>query len=182
MKLRRLMTVALCLGITQLGLAHPTEAAPLPPRPKPIPAAAPPRPPPPRPPAARGHISRSEKVQVRVMVVFATDSHNNIDERLGSLVRSLSHLRYSGYELLDTVTLSLGNRGVDSFTIVGGRRVTVELLSKDERRVRMRVQIHSESGGKLLDTTLSCNRNGTVIFAGPRHKDGILVLPLTPRY
>ena len=37
-------------------------------------------------------------------------------------------------------------------------------------------------GGKLLDTTLSVNRNGTFIVAGPKHKDGVLVLPLTAKY
>ena len=46
----------------------------------------------------------------------------------------------------------------------------------------MRVEITDKKGSKLLDTTVTVNRNGTFIVAGPRYRDGILVLPLTARY
>lgn len=58
----------------------------------------------------------------------------------------------------------------------------VTVLGKDDRRVKMRVEVTGGKGGKLLDTTLSVNRNGTFIVAGPKYKDGVLVLPLTAKY
>ena len=125
---------------------------------------------------------RANQVDVRMMVVYATETHSNVDSRLVSLTRYLSHMRFTGYELLETKSTGLGPNGSETFSIQGGRQMTVTLLSKDENRVRMRVQITAGRGSKLLDTTMSVNRNGTVIVAGPRYQEGILVLPLTVRY
>ena len=150
--------------------------------------------PPTRPPPPRGVVTlpdavhqnrnapRGNKVTVGMMVVHATDAHSNVDQRLGSLTRYLSHMRFTGYELLETRSVQLGPNGTESFTIQGGREVTITLLSRDDNRVRMRVQILAGKGGKLLDTTLSVNRNGTFIVAGPKYNQGILVLPLTASY
>jgi hypothetical protein len=35
---------------------------------------------------------------------------------------------------------------------------------------------------KILDTTVSIHRNKSFMVAGPKHEDGVLVLPLTARY
>lgn len=137
----------------------------------------------PRAPAAEeGDRSRATKVEVRVMEVYATDTHSNVDPKLDRLTRYLSHLRYTGFELLDTHTVSLAPNGSQTFTIAGGRKMEVTVLGKDDRRVKMRVEVTGGKGGKLLDTTLSVNRNGTFIVAGPKYKDGVLVLPLTAKY
>lgn len=123
----------------------------------------------------------ANKVNVQIMVVFATSSQTGVDPRLGNLTRYLSNLKYSGYQLLDSQQATLSANGSQSFQIEGGRKVSVTLLSRDDQKARMRVEI-TQGSGKLLDTTLSVNRNGTFIVAGPKHKDGILVLPLTARY
>ena len=122
------------------------------------------------------------RVDMEIRVVYATSSHSRVDSRLASLTRYLSHLRFTGYELLDTQKAQVSLGGKATFTVEGGRKVTVTLLGRDEQRARVRVQV-SESGDKqLLDTTMSVNRDGTVIVAGPKYQDGILVLPLTARY
>lgn len=126
-------------------------------------------------PAATG------KVNVQIMVVAATSSATGVDPRLGNLTRYLSNLKYSGYELLDSQQATLSENGDQSFQIEGGRKVKVTLLSRDDAKARMRVEI-TQGSGRLLDTTLSVSRNGTFIVAGPKYKDGILVLPLTARY
>ena len=122
------------------------------------------------------------KATLTMPVVYATESHSNVDPRLESVARYLKHLRYTGFELLDTQRVQLSPNGRQSFNIEGGRKVTLELLSRDDKRARVRVEIDAGKGTKLMDTTLWVNRNGTFIVAGPRHKDGILVLPLTARY
>jgi hypothetical protein len=68
-----------------------------------------------------------------------------------------------------------------NFPIDGGRRLKVTLISKDDARARVRVEITSDDG-KLLDTTVSINRGGTFIVAGPTFKDGILMLPVRADY
>jgi hypothetical protein len=124
---------------------------------------------------------KSDKVALRVMVVHATSTGNKIDSRLQNLTKYLSHLKYTSYELLQTHTAELGANGKQSFAIEGGFKVTIELLSKEQSKARMRV-VMARGAEKLLDTTLSVNRNGTFIVAGPKYKGGILVLPLTARY
>ncbi|MFT4977196.1 MAG: hypothetical protein ACI8S6_003101 [Myxococcota bacterium] len=150
--------------------------------------------PPPRPPPPRGVVTlpgvvnqnrqapREEKVTVGMMVVHATDAHSNVDERLGNLTRYLSHMRFTGYELLATHEAQLIPGDSETFSIEGNREMTITLLSKDAQQVRLRVQITSGRGGKLIDTTLSIARNGTFIVAGPKYRDGILVLPLKALY
>ena len=127
-------------------------------------------------------VAPAAKVTLTMPVVYATESHKRIDPKLESVARYLKHLRYTGFELLDTQRVQLSARGKESFNIAGGRKVIVELLSRDARRAQVRVQVRGSKDRKLMDTTLWVNRNGTFIVAGPRHKEGILVLPLTARY
>jgi hypothetical protein len=121
------------------------------------------------------------RVAVRLMVVAATDSHDRTDPSLGPLLKHLQFLRYRGYELLDTHRAEVALNGRVAFAIQGDRKVALTLLSRSPERVQFRVQVHRK-GGKLLDTTLTVNRNGTFIVAGPRYRDGILILPLTVKY
>lgn len=125
---------------------------------------------------------RAGRVTLEMPVVYATTQHSRIDPELKNLVRYLRNLRYTGYELIDTKRVVLAPKGSDSYTLVGNRKVRLDLLSKEEKRVRVRVQITGAKGMKLLDTTIWVNRNGTFIVAGPKHKNGVLVLPLTARY
>jgi hypothetical protein len=125
--------------------------------------------------------SKGDKVELRVMVVHATSTGSKVDSRLQNLTKYLSHLKYTSYELLQTHTAELGASGKQSFAIEGGFKVTIELLAKEQTKARMRV-VMARGAEKLLDTTLSVNRNGTFIVAGPKYKGGILVLPLTARY
>jgi len=125
---------------------------------------------------------RGPGIEIKMMVVYATDAHRRVDPRLERLQRYLSNLRFTGFEIIGSHRASLLPRGSRTFSIDGGRKVTVELLSRDDRKARLRVQIVGQRGAKLLDTTLSVNRNGTFIVAGPKYRDGILVLPLSARY
>lgn len=122
------------------------------------------------------------KVDMEIRVVYATASHSKVDPRLASLTRYLSHLRFTGYELLDTQKAQVALGGKATFSVEGGRKVTVTLLGRDEQRARVRVQVAGAGDKQLLDTTMSVNRGATVIVAGPKHQDGILVLPLTASY
>gem|GEM_PF-1861395 len=131
--------------------------------------------------AAPARAPQAGRVAVRLMVVAATDSHDRTDPSLRPLLKHLQFLRYRGYELLDTHRAELGVESQTSFPIQGDRKVALTLIRKTPERAQFRVQVHRK-GGKLLDTTLTVNRNGTFIVAGPRYRDGILILPLTVKY
>ncbi len=134
-----------------------------------------------RPPAQAPAQSRAARVAITMLVVHATDSERGIDPRLESLAGSFRYFKYAGYRLLSTQKADVAEGGDASFSIEGGRTVQVTLISKDDARARVRVQI-TNAEGKLLDTTVSINRGGTFIVAGPKYKDGILMLPLRASY
>jgi hypothetical protein len=121
------------------------------------------------------------KVHIDVRVVHATNAHTRIDQRLEKIARHLRNLRYTGFDFLKSEDADLIKNGKRSFSIAGERKMTVNLLSKDTKRARLRVQIHGKRG-KLLDTTVSIRRNGFFVVAGPKYKDGILVLPISVKY
>lgn len=132
--------------------------------------------------AAQAAPLKANQVELSLLVVHATEDHSRVDPKLKSLSRYLQHMRYTGFELLDEHVSRLTVGSSQSFSIEDGRKLQVNLLSKDEKRARLRVQIHGAKGTKLLDSTLSVNRNGTAIFGGPKFKDGVLVLPVSAKY
>ncbi len=133
---------------------------------------------PPRPaPTARV----AQRVDVQMRVVHATDSESGVDPRLASLAGSFRYFKYKGYRLLSTQNADIAVGGETTWSVEGGRRITVSVLSFDEARARIRVEM-TNSEGKVLDTTVNINRNGTFIISGPRYKDGILMLPVTTSY
>lgn len=125
--------------------------------------------------------AQGERVRVQVMLVHATPGETYMDPALQRWGRHLRHLRYDSYELIERRRAALVPQGSRDFEILGDRQISVSLLSKNERNARLRVQMYRR-GQKLVDTTVTVNRNGTFIMAGPAHKNGILVLPITASY
>jgi hypothetical protein len=121
-------------------------------------------------------------VAIQILVVHATDSENGVDPRLQPLSSSFRYFKYKGYRLLTSQNADVAVGDDASFSIEGGRRLTVTLISKDDQRARVRLEMSNNNDGKLLDTTVSINRDGTFIVAGPKYKDGILMLPLRASY
>ena len=125
---------------------------------------------------------QGDRVRVQVMLVHATSGEPYMDPALQRWGRHLRHLRYDSYRLLERRRAALLPQGSRSFEIMGDREISVSLLRKNEQNARLRVQMYRR-GQKLVDTTVTVNRNGTFIMAGPAHKDGgILVLPITASY
>ncbi len=121
------------------------------------------------------------KISLTVLVVHATDSETGVDPRLASLASSFRYFKYKGYRLLSQQTSDLSVNGASTYQIEGGRKVKVTLVSMDDARAKLRVEMSNEQG-KVLDTTVNINRDGTFIISGPKYKDGILMLPLRAGY
>jgi hypothetical protein len=140
-----------------------------------------PPPPPSRRPTAAQSAPVAEKVGVEVMVVHGSDAYERVDPALKSVMQHLRFLNFRGFKLLDRQQKTLGIGDRRAFDITGERTVRVELLARDARQAKLRVQMFNQRG-KILDTTVSIHRNKSFMVAGPKHEDGVLVLPLTARY
>lgn len=121
------------------------------------------------------------RVQLTVLVVHATDSESGVDPRLASLASSFRYFKYKGYRLLSQQSSDVAVNASSTYSVEGGRKVKVTLLSMDDARAKLRVEMSNEQG-KVLDTTVNINRDGTFIISGPKYKDGILMLPLRASY
>lgn len=135
----------------------------------------------PAPAFAQGKAERAGKVHLTLLVVHATNAEVGVDPSLQAFAESFHHLNYKGFRLLSEHASDVTLNNDADFAIEGNRDVKVTLLSRDDANVRVRVEMNGKSG-KLLDTTVKINRDGTFIVAGPQFKDGILILPLRASY
>ncbi|MES2640116.1 MAG: hypothetical protein V4850_11555 [Myxococcota bacterium] len=168
--LRVLLPAMLCLVLAYASGTAVAQNRPAPASGSPAPA-----------PTGPGAKPVASRVDVQISVVHATDSESGIDPRLSALASSFRYFKYKGYRLLSTQDADVSVGEDHSFPIEGNRRLKVTLISRDDARARVRVEMTSDDG-KLLDTTVSINRGGTFIVAGPRFKDGILMLPVRADY
>ena len=139
--------------------------------------------PPPRRPAttAQQQAPVANKVGVQLMVVRATNAHQRIDADLKDVLQHLRFFNFTGYELLSKQTHDIAVGGDHTYAVEGDRRVKVDVLSRDEKQVKLRVRMFDAKDRKL-DTTVSIHRNKSFLIGGPEVGDGVLILPLTARY
>lgn len=123
----------------------------------------------------------NEVVQVRVWSVHATKDGAVVDDALKRVAKHLQRLDYGSFKLLRKDGAGIPPRGSKKIEIAGGKTVRVTVLERNKERARVRVQI-ADAEGIVLDTTVAIRRNGFFIVAGPRHRGGILVLPIFARY
>lgn len=129
---------------------------------------------------SQGKAPAAKSVDLELMVVHAKDGEAFVDPQLKDLEPHLQFLRYERFEVLSKENATV-NGQAQSFQVEGGRKVTVSVLSKDDKRVRLQVQMY-KGDKKLVDTTVAVNRGGTFVVAGPKYQGGMLLLPLTVRY
>ncbi len=124
---------------------------------------------------------QGEAARVQIMLVHATKGVPGMDPELSRFASHLRHLSYDNFQLLTRRRARMTVDGDRTFELVGDRTITVSLLSKGAERARLRVQMY-RGAQRLIDTTVAVNRNGTFIVAGPRHNDGVIVMPITVSY
>lgn len=123
----------------------------------------------------------SGKVNVEVMVVHASNTHNRVDPSLQPVMQHLRFLSFKGFKMLSKDAKGIGVGQDHTYSVAGGRRVKVKLIERDVKRAKIRIEMYNAKN-KILDTTVSIHRNKSFMVAGPKHEGGVLVLPLTARY
>jgi hypothetical protein len=131
----------------------------------------------------RVHLAQnvSGKVNIEVMVVHASNTHNRVDPSLQPVMQHLRFLSFKGFKMLSKDAKGIGVGQDHTYSVAGGRRVKIKLLERDVKRAKIRIEMYNAKR-KILDTTVSVHRNKSFMVAGPKHEGGVLVLPLTARY
>lgn len=140
------------------------------------------RPPPRRTPTTQQPaVPVSGKVNVEIMVVHGTNAHERIDPAVKPVLQSLKFLSYSGFEMLSKQDHDIAVGRDHTFQLEGDRRVTVDVVFRDERQAKLRLRLYN-GASRIMDTTITVHRNKSFMVAGPPFKDGVLILPVTARY
>lgn len=122
-----------------------------------------------------------DKIEIELMVVHATNAHERVDPELRPVLQHLRFLQFKGFTLLSLDEQQVAVGAGHTFPVVGGRRVTIDVIERDDKQVKMRVRMFKESG-MFLDTTIRIHRNKSFMVGGPDHDGGKLLLPITAHY
>ncbi len=141
--------------------------------------------PPPRRPPAQAQTKRpvpAGKVEVRILAVAASEGQAHMDPQLRHLVKHLAYLRHDRYELVTQKRGMVGTgAGELEFRVQDGPRVVVNIREMSADRAKVRVRMF-RGQNKVVDTTVAIQNHGTFILAGPKYRDGILILPIRVDY
>ena len=115
-----------------------------------------------------------QKVKVVVKTIYASKGKDSIDPRIKDLVREFnSVVKYTSYELLDQITLTLSKGQKGTVEIPGGRTIGITPKGINSGRVSLEIEYFKGNNEKLKTGTDFPNNSGLTL-AGPEYKGGVL--------
>lgn len=132
------------------------------------------------PPASAGREQPGpNRVRVAMKVVLATPG-GQMDPRLQGIAKELraNFEQMQGFQLQSTHSEILGPNQDLGFQFSGGRRAKVTLVSKEDTRARVRIELFNPAGERSVDTTVWINAGKSFLLSvkGP---EGRLILPVS---
>jgi hypothetical protein len=137
---------------------------------------------PPDRPAAGREQPAANRVRVGVKVVQATPT-GGMDARLEGMAKELrsNFPQFQGFQLQSSHSDALGPNQDTTLAFDNGRRVTLTLVSKEDTRARVRIEVFNRAGERQMDTTVWIPK-GKMFLAGVKTQDGRLILPVSVDY
>jgi hypothetical protein len=119
-----------------------------------------------------------EVVEITIETVLATNSSQEVDQRLGQIKQQLHTLfRYSSYRLVKEESRQTRWGDQASFNIPGGRYLQVIPKGFRDNCVSMRVML-IEGDRPMVDTQLILRNGGVFFVGGRRHQEGVLIISI----
>jgi hypothetical protein len=120
----------------------------------------------------------AEEVELHIQTVLASNSSKEFDARLQELKPLLVRtFRYSSYRLVQEIRQQARWGEEIKVALPGERYMEVTPKAYDRHRVSLQVMLREGiNPTSLLNASLSFPDSGTVVFAGRRQKDGVLII------
>jgi hypothetical protein len=120
----------------------------------------------------------AEEVELHIETVLASNSSKGFDSRLQDLKPLLVRtFRYSSYRLVQDIRQQARWGEEIKVALPGERYMEVTPKAYDRHRVSLQVTLREGiNPTSLLNASLSFPDSGTVVFAGRRQKDGVLII------
>jgi hypothetical protein len=132
-----------------------------------------------------GDTKAKVSAKANVLVVYATDTKvtkgkKGIDKRIGDVPQLLEapFSAWDSFELLEKtdVLFSSGKNGKPGTMALPNKRKLTLKLNELEERYDVTLTITTRKGTRILDTTVKARKDEIFFVAGPKYKEGILVL------
>ena len=123
---------------------------------------------------------KAGRIRVDAMVVHANHS-GRVDPGLRLLKEKLSHLRFTGFNILSSQTETVAQGQTATVRVAGGRRMRISFLDHTNKVARVRIQLF-KGDEKKMDTTVQLPWNKVFVVGGPSHDGGKLVFPIVVSY
>ena len=120
----------------------------------------------------------AEEVELHIETVLASNSSKEFDARLQELKPLLVRtFRYSSYRLVQEIRQQARRGEEIKVALPGERYMQVTPKAYDRHRISLQVMLREGiNPTSLLNASLSFPDSGTVVFAGRRQKDGVLII------
>ncbi len=122
------------------------------------------------PPAGPSAQANQGKATLELVVVRA-DKSGKVDPALKELARQLSGMGLTGFSTVSQQSIKLGKGQADTVPGGAGYKLKTELVSYDDAKARVRVQIFKGSESRM-DTTVRLPKGKAFTVKGPKVKDG----------
>lgn len=124
----------------------------------------------------------SAQVPVRLRVIQASNTGQNIDPSLNDVHRELGSLfNFTSYRLLREENLRLSPNQPATITAHPGRFMEVTLVGVKRDAAKLRIRVIRE-GKDILDTQVRLSPGRTVLIGGPRHGEGVILYAISARF
>lgn len=123
-------------------------------------------------------IGQNQGVEVHIGAVVASNASQVFDERLVALRRQFNLLfPYSSYQLIHEEKRQLPWGSKAGFDLPGGRFLVVIPREYKNNFVSLQIMLISDTR-PIVQTVLALRNNGTFLVAGPRYRDGVLLVAI----
>ena len=116
-----------------------------------------------------------DKVRVTVHVIHASKTPGKVDDRVKNLVKEMENFGFKSFTVHRVQELKLKLNKPGEVELPDDRKLVVTALSRDAAG-KLKIQVTIE---KVVDTTYTISDGASILFGGPRHDDGTMVLAIT---
>jgi len=118
-----------------------------------------------------------DTVELRIETVLATDTMQEVDDRLSDIRPQLKAFRYSSYRLVQEERRRVSWGKQADFFLPGGRFLQVVPREQTNNRIALQVMLmEGTAPTPLMSTSLLIPNHGTLFVGGPRHQAGTLII------
>ncbi len=113
-----------------------------------------------------------------VVILYANNSGKGIDPRIGDMpqLKQPPFSAYDTYELLDRAKVPFSKDKWGGHGLPNGGKLAFKLNEVKEKKYDVAAKIDKASGKTLLNANVKAKEGEIFFMAGPKYKDGILVV------